>query len=59
MSTVTSEQQRRLSDYAAVAEFQSARRAEYVGFLDRHPFATDAYELGFAVGIREDYRFDD
>ena len=29
----------------------------YVGFLHRHPFATDAYELGFAPGIREDYTY--
>lgn len=25
--------------------------------MHRHPFATDAYELGFAVGIREDYSY--
>lgn len=29
----------------------------YVGFLHRHPFATDAYELGFAPGVREDYTY--
>jgi len=28
-----------------------------VGFLHRHPFATDAYELGFAPGVREDYDY--
>lgn len=42
-----------------MAEIRSARRADYIGFLDRHPYATDAYELGFAVGVREDYRFGD
>lgn len=25
--------------------------------MHRHPFATDAYELGFAVGVREDYGY--
>lgn len=30
-----------------------------MGFLHRHPYATDAYELGFAPGIREDYSFQD
>lgn len=33
----------------------AARKAQYIGFLHRHPFATDAYELGFLPGIREDY----
>jgi hypothetical protein len=33
----------------------TARRTQYIGFLHRHPFATDAYELGFLPGIREDY----
>ena len=33
----------------------AARRADYVAFLHRHPFATDAYDLGFLPGIREDY----
>ncbi|MFC7213044.1 DUF6610 family protein [Saliphagus sp. GCM10025334] len=28
-----------------------------MGFLHRHPFATDAYELGYAVGVREDYSY--
>ena len=28
-----------------------------MGFLHRHPFATDAYELGFAPGVREDYTY--
>jgi hypothetical protein len=32
-----------------------ARRAKYVAFLHRHPFVTDAYDLGFLPGIREDY----
>jgi hypothetical protein len=32
-----------------------ARQADYVAFLHRHPFATDAYDLGFLPGIREDY----
>ena len=29
----------------------------YIGFFHRHPFATDAYELGFAPGVREDYGY--
>ena len=33
----------------------SARQAQYIGFLHRHPFVTDAYDLGFLPGIREDY----
>ncbi|WP_327050431.1 DUF6610 family protein [Halanaeroarchaeum sulfurireducens] len=28
-----------------------------MGFLHRHPYATDAYELGYAVGHREDYEY--
>jgi len=32
-----------------------AQQAEYVAFLFRTPFATDAFELGFTTGIREDY----
>jgi hypothetical protein len=35
----------------------TARRAQYIGFLHRHPFVTDAYDLGFLPGIREDYSF--
>jgi len=31
-----------------------AHRAEYVAFLHRNPFALDAWQLGFATGIRED-----
>lgn len=38
-------------------EIQDAKRASYVGFLHREPFVIDAYRLGFAVGIREDYTF--
>jgi hypothetical protein len=29
----------------------------YIGFLHRHPYATDAYELGYAPGVREDYSY--
>lgn len=36
-----------------------ARRAEYVGFLHRAPFATEAYALGFVTGAREDCRIQD
>ncbi|MFC5973711.1 DUF6610 family protein [Halomarina salina] len=39
-----------------VQDIETARRAEYVAFLSRHPFATDAHELGFVTGIREDCR---
>lgn len=35
---------------------QNARKPAYIAFLFRHPFATDAYELGFTTGVREDYR---
>lgn len=28
-----------------------------MGFLHRYPYATDAYELGYAVGLREDYTY--
>lgn len=35
-------------------EISRARRADYVAFLSRHPFATDAYEAGFVTGVRED-----
>lgn len=38
------------------ATLEAARRPAYNGFLFRHPFATDAYKLGFTTGIREDYR---
>jgi len=43
------------STFASASRIAAARQAEYVGFLHRHPFATDAYELGFITGIREDY----
>jgi hypothetical protein len=39
-----------------VKDIETVRRAEYVAFLSRHPFATDAHELGFVTGIREDCR---
>ncbi len=35
-------------------EISRARSAEYVAFLSRHPFATDAFEAGFVTGVRED-----
>jgi hypothetical protein len=41
-----------VADTDAIA---TARRAKYIAFLHRHPFATDAYDLGFLPGIREDY----
>ncbi|WP_395166372.1 DUF6610 family protein [Natrinema pallidum] len=34
----------------------AAVRADYVAFLHRYPFALDAFRLGFATGVREDYR---
>lgn len=37
-------------------DIETARRAEYVAFLSRHPFATDAHDLGFVTGVREDCR---
>lgn len=33
-----------------------AQKTQYVGFLFRAPYALDAYQLGFATGIREDYK---
>lgn len=33
----------------------AARRADYVAFLFRMPYAFDAHQLGFATGVREDY----
>jgi hypothetical protein len=43
---------RAIGDAGGIA---AARQAKYVAFLHRHPFVTDAYELGFLPGIREDY----
>lgn len=37
----------------------SAARADYVAFLFRAPFATDAFMRGFATGVREDYALRD
>ncbi|AJF27346.1 hypothetical protein SG26_01225 [Haloarcula sp. CBA1115] len=34
-----------------------AQQTEYIGFLHREPFVIDAYRLGFAVGVREDYSY--
>jgi hypothetical protein len=48
------------ADSAGVAspkDIAAARRAEYIAYLHRHPFATDAYEAGFLPGVREDYTF--
>ncbi|WP_435180977.1 DUF6610 family protein [Halorussus sp. AFM4] len=42
-------------EYTPPATIEEAREAKYIGFLHRHPFATDAYELGFVTGVREDY----
>jgi len=36
-----------------------ARRAEYIRFLHRDTFATEAYALGFVTGAREDCRIQD
>jgi len=38
-------------------DYKEAKQADYIGFLHRHPYATDAYELGFAPGVREDYSY--
>ena len=40
-------------------ELAAAQQASYVAFLHRHPWTTDAYELGFVTGVREDYRLQD
>ncbi|WP_424016147.1 DUF6610 family protein (plasmid) [Halorientalis pallida] len=34
-----------------------AQRADRIGFLHRSPFVIDAFALGFSVGIREDYTY--
>lgn len=52
MATMTSSKS---ASYSAPESVAEARRLQYVAFLHRHPFATDAYELGFSTGIREDY----
>lgn len=36
---------------------EEAQQTDYIGFLHRHPFTTDAYELGYAPGVREDYSY--
>lgn len=38
------------------SSIESARQANYVAFLSRHPFATEAHDLGFTTGVREDCR---
>lgn len=38
---------------------REARRADYVAFLCRAPYAVDALRLGFATGTREDYSLRD
>lgn len=45
-------QSQALADTDGIA---TARRAKYIAFLHRHPFVTDAYDIGFLPGIREDY----
>jgi len=44
---------------STVAQVREARRADYVAFLFRLPYALDAHQLGFATGLREDYDFQD
>ncbi|KZX48263.1 DUF6610 family protein [Haloarcula sp. K1] len=41
----------------SAAAVGDAQQAEYIGFLHREPFVIDAYRLGFAVGVREDYTY--
>ncbi|EMA09542.1 DUF6610 family protein [Haloarcula marismortui] len=41
----------------SAAALGDAQQAEYIGFLHREPFVIDAYRLGFAVGVREDYTY--
>ncbi|EMA14901.1 DUF6610 family protein [Haloarcula amylolytica] len=41
----------------SAAAVGDAQQAEYIGFLHREPFVIDAYRLGFAVGVREDYSY--
>ena len=36
---------------------RDAQQADYVAVLYRYPTALDAYELGFAPGVREDYSY--
>ena len=44
---------------SSVAQVRKARRADYVAFLFRLPYALDAHQAGFATGLREDYDFQD
>lgn len=53
--TTPSRNRRRPNGVTQPDDIASARQAKYVAFLHRHPFATDAYELGFLSGVREDY----
>jgi hypothetical protein len=41
----------------SAATIADAQQADYIGFLHREPFIVDAYRLGFAVGVREDYTY--
>jgi len=41
----------------SAAAVSDAQQTEYIGFLHREPFVIDAYRLGFAVGVREDYSY--
>ena len=41
----------------SAAALTDAQQVDYVGFLHREPFVIDAYRLGFSVGIREDYTY--
>lgn len=41
----------------ATRSLAAAQQARYIGFLHRYPFTLDAYDRGFAVGVREDYRY--
>lgn len=36
-----------------IGHLDESQQADYIGFFNRHPFATDAYELGYSIGIRE------
>jgi hypothetical protein len=53
----TTRPQPRARSSSTPASVAAARRVRYIGFLHRVPYAYWAYELGYAVGIREDYTF--
>ena len=53
--TTPSRNQTKTPEVARADDIAAARQTKYIAVLHRHPFATDAYEIGFLPGVREDY----